>query len=201
VATHYDVLGVTSTATSAEVRQAYRDRARRLHPDAIAGRPASEIAAARRAMQDLNEAWRVLRDPATRAAYDRSLRAPVTRSPSPPVEADDDDWFDRPYPHPVAESGDLTVVIVRALPWVAVLVVLGAIFVFTAYADRGGDESDLVGECISIENAVASQVPCSEPNDGRVMAVVDAQDQCIDATTARVDGGGHWFCLDPETGE
>lgn len=62
--THYEVLGVAPTASTAEVQTAYRAAARRMHPDA--GGTAI-------AMQRVNEAWHVLRDPGRRSAYDRTL--------------------------------------------------------------------------------------------------------------------------------
>lgn len=64
--TYYEVLGVPSRASAAEIRAAYRAAARRRHPDA--GGTAD-------AMQALNQAWHVLGDPGRRAAYDRSLAA------------------------------------------------------------------------------------------------------------------------------
>jgi hypothetical protein len=72
---HYDVLGVTARASSAEVREAYRRKARAHHPDAGGDG---------RAMADLNAAWRVLGDPHRRAAYDRELaRRPAAGAPGP----------------------------------------------------------------------------------------------------------------------
>jgi curved DNA-binding protein CbpA len=62
--THYDVLGVPPHATQAELRAAYRAKARDHHPDA--GGDAAR-------MQALNAAWGVLGDPRRRAAYDREL--------------------------------------------------------------------------------------------------------------------------------
>lgn len=62
--THYEVLGVTRSASTAEIQTAYRAAARRVHPDA--GGTAA-------AMQRVNEAWHVLRDPGRRSAYDRTL--------------------------------------------------------------------------------------------------------------------------------
>ena len=73
--THYDVLGVVHTASTAEIQTAYRAAARRLHPDA-GGNAA--------AMQRLNEAWHVLRDHSRRAAYDSTLAHEV---PTPGPEA------------------------------------------------------------------------------------------------------------------
>jgi hypothetical protein len=60
---HYRTIGVAPTASAGEIRTAYRSAARRLHPDA---------GGSAEAMQRLNMAWDVLRDPGRRAAYDRS---------------------------------------------------------------------------------------------------------------------------------
>jgi hypothetical protein len=82
---HYDVLGVSPTASDDEIRAAYRNAARARHPDA--GGSAAE-------MQRLNAAWQVLRDPGRRAVYDRALAgrdrgidgavAPPARPPGDP---------------------------------------------------------------------------------------------------------------------
>jgi len=73
VTTHYDVLGVDDTAEVAQIKRAYYDRARLYHPDAHIDSPPSIRAEAERAMQALNAAWTVLRQPATRRRYDRQL--------------------------------------------------------------------------------------------------------------------------------
>jgi curved DNA-binding protein CbpA len=197
VATHYDVLGIRASATPAQVRQAYVDKARQLHPDGYGGRPEHEIDAARRAMQDVNEAWRVLREPASRAEYDRSLRepAPTSRQLHPSAH---DEWLDRPYPRHAAEPGDLTVAVVRAVPWIAVLVVLGAIFVFTAFARHDGAGGDgLIGKCVVMLDGKATQRPCDGPNDGRVVGVVREANLCTSSATPNVAAGGKWYCLRP----
>jgi molecular chaperone DnaJ len=194
--THYETLGVRSAASSEQIRKAYYDKARQLHPDGFADQPDAE-AASRRAMQDVNEAWRVLREPASRATYDRALRqrsAPAERPRAVQVATRD---LDRPYPRRAAEPGDLTVALVRAAPWVVVLAVLAAIVVFTAYA-RGGDEShDLVGKCINVTSGMPEEAPCDEPNDGRVVNIVKKQNLCTSGTTARVVAGGQWYCMRP----
>ena len=61
---HYEVLGVSPSASSEQVRAAYRAAARDHHPDA--GGDQSR-------MQAVNAAWQVLGDPVRRAAYDRAL--------------------------------------------------------------------------------------------------------------------------------
>ena len=73
--TYHMVLGITRTETSTGIRAAYRDLARRLHPD-IAGE------AATRAFQELTEAYEVLSDPARRRAYNARL-AVATRPRAP----------------------------------------------------------------------------------------------------------------------
>lgn len=65
----YELLGVSSDAPAAEISRAYRRRARDLHPDA------SDDPAAEHRFRQLVEAYAVLRDPESRAAYDRSLTA------------------------------------------------------------------------------------------------------------------------------
>lgn len=62
---YYKVLGVERGASDDEIKKAYRKLARKHHPDV---NKASDAAAR---MQDINEAYDVLRDPEKRAAYDR----------------------------------------------------------------------------------------------------------------------------------
>ncbi|HYE02048.1 MAG TPA: J domain-containing protein [Phycisphaerales bacterium] len=65
--THYQVLGVLATASAGQIRRAYRDLARRLHPDVNAA------AAAHSAFLRVQAAYEALSDPTRRAEYDRSL--------------------------------------------------------------------------------------------------------------------------------
>ncbi|HLX51343.1 MAG TPA: J domain-containing protein [Streptosporangiaceae bacterium] len=75
----YELLGVSRDASAAEITRAYHRRARALHPDThpgLAGEPAR--------FRELEEAYRVLHDPARRAAYDRELRPPAPSPAAPP---------------------------------------------------------------------------------------------------------------------
>lgn len=210
VATHYDVLGVSSSASLAEVRRAYLDLARTLHPDRTVGSSAREAEQASRRMQEINEAWRVLREPASRAAYDRAVgvvhRPARAASPwAPPRHlADDDDDLDTPFRSAPAEPGDIGVSVVRALPWVAVLFILGVIFVFTAFAGGNDDPrrpGELVGRCISSGSGGGSGVvvvPCQGPNDGQVALVVNRSSLCPEGTTSR-PMEDRYLCVRPVT--
>ncbi len=62
---YYQVLGVERTASDDEIKKAFRRLARRHHPDI------NKAADAAARMQELNEAYEVLRDPEKRAAYDQ----------------------------------------------------------------------------------------------------------------------------------
>lgn len=89
--THYDILGVISSATTADIRRAYLALARRHHPDA-GGDDES--------MRRLNDAYGVLADPRRRRAYDLQLGHVLIGEdpPSPADDRDEDDedrWIDQ----------------------------------------------------------------------------------------------------------
>lgn len=69
----YDVLGVAPTASAAEIKKAYRVKAKETHPDlnASVGGADADVAFKRVA-----QAYEVLRDPHSRALYDLDRRAP-----------------------------------------------------------------------------------------------------------------------------
>jgi hypothetical protein len=63
----YGVLGLTPRASDGEIKAAYRDLAKRLHPDVNAAADAEQR------FTDINRAYEVLGDRAARAAYDRGV--------------------------------------------------------------------------------------------------------------------------------
>jgi len=65
--TYYVILGVSNTESPRGIRAAYRDLAKRLHPD-VAGEQST------RAFQEVTEAYDVLSDPARRRDYNNKLR-------------------------------------------------------------------------------------------------------------------------------
>lgn len=83
--TYYMILGVSSTESPSGIRAAYRDLAKRLHPD-VAGEQAT------RSFQEVSEAYAVLSDPERRRRYNDELRRAedaemvnVRRAPRQPV--------------------------------------------------------------------------------------------------------------------
>ncbi len=63
---YYETLGLTKNASPDEIKRAYRNLARKYHPDV-----ADDKAAAERRFKKINEAYAVLSDPSKRAHYDR----------------------------------------------------------------------------------------------------------------------------------
>ncbi|HXE40879.1 MAG TPA: DnaJ domain-containing protein [Azonexus sp.] len=64
---HYDTLSVDRCASGAEIKRAYRTLAQRFHPDV------TEDADGERKFKDVGEAYRALKRPASRLAYDRRI--------------------------------------------------------------------------------------------------------------------------------
>jgi len=191
VPTHYDVLGVRPTATSEEIRAAYRQRAREAHPDALAGSSAARSNQAD--MAAINAAWRVLSDPGRRAVYDASLRSPnpsagptAARSRVPDI------------PMPVQRGSG------RFPIWPFVLIgVLAVIFIFSAGAlskpsePPAPDNLLFTGSCVRLEaNRDAVEVGCEGPHDATVVTVVNFDVACpTDTETFRDKQGRGYACV------
>ncbi len=196
---HYDTLGVAPDADQATIRSAYRRLARRHHPDSGSSDPA--------AMAAVNEAYRVLREPARRAKYDASLRSAVGStpgsgraagtSPSPPS-------YHRPTRPPVVQVPPGP----ARFPWklVAFMFAVGAaaVLVLAALSEpREPPPADNLlepGSCVELEpNGDAREVVCGNGDAQRVVAaLVPTGDPCPDGTEAHRDRQGRGTaCLEP----
>ncbi|XP_039136481.1 dnaJ homolog subfamily B member 3 [Dioscorea cayenensis subsp. rotundata] len=82
---YYSRLGIRRSASSAEIRAAYRKLALKWHPDKFAKNPTAAVEAKRR-FQRIQEAYSVLSDEGKRSLYDAGV--------FDPFEDDDQDFSD-----------------------------------------------------------------------------------------------------------
>ena len=181
--TLYDELGVRPDATASELRQAYRRRAREVHPDLRQG----DATEAEAAMAKLNVAWMVLSDPDARRRYDLDLSLAGSQARAQRLAEE------RPWEQPAAGSfhggiGDDTAPRPRMRPafWLLLVGVLTVIFVFTAYAaDRPGGspaQGGRPGQCLSAIPKLDTYVPCDQPNVGKLVTEVTPDQPCPPGT-------------------
>jgi hypothetical protein len=195
------VLGVDRSATSAEIRAAYRDLARRLHPDRAASGGGDDGG---RAMASINEAYRVLSDPGRRVVYDRSLDGAPTGHGSAAGSAaarpaDTDDWDGRERPaaprHTVlSPAGPARV------PWklmgVLAIVGSGAVLVSSFFDDPPSVEAPdgllQLGSCVAFEpNGDVREVACAGTAEDVVVEIMVPLDgACPAGTDAHRDRQG-----------
>ncbi len=190
---HYDVLGVSPDAKADAIRRAYLRQARRWHPD----RPSGDS----EQMRAVNEAWEILGDLRSRAAYDRTLaraaprpasprpRASTLRPPSGPTRPSA-----RSSP-PETSSPPLEVVGIR-WRWIslaaAAMVALALVLIFVAASTT--DDSDSTtpitasapvsvsrpepGDCFLFGTTTLITVGCDHPHDGKLVSWVPLGAPC-----------------------
>lgn len=94
---YYAVLGITPTATSTEIKKAYRSLAHQYHPDRVSYGEDNELGVtlaqhyALEKMVEINEAHAVVSDKKKRAAYD-DLRAAPSKPAAAPAEPAASKW-------------------------------------------------------------------------------------------------------------
>jgi hypothetical protein len=194
--THYDVLGVAPSATADQIREAYRRLAREHHPDrtATSGRTGGDVS-----MPAINEAYRVLNDPARRAVYDAALRGAPQRGPAaPPSEsavranAAGSTPTMPTFPSHLGPARFPW----RSVSFFAALAIIGVVVLaqFTEPGEpRGPDGILRVGSCVVIEpNGDAREVLCTDDPtvDLKVAAFVSFSDSCPGGTVAHRDRQG-----------
>jgi molecular chaperone DnaJ len=174
-ATHYTTLGVSRVATQPEIREAYRRLAREKHPD----RQGTQSSVGLDSMADINEAYRVLSDPARRVVYDATLRG--TGSAVPPSggpwgsaagtgRSDDRDDLDRfGAVRDTVHAGHPSHLGPARVPWrmllfCGTLAVTGVVVLaqFNKPGEPAAPDGILrIGDCVAIEpNGDAREVRC-----------------------------------------
>jgi molecular chaperone DnaJ len=164
--THYEVLGVSRDASLSQIRAAFRRLARAHHPDTSTSGSTESLA-------PINEAWRVLGDPALRRAYDRSLEVGAHFEP-------EEMWASTP-------AATLVPPPQSRFPWrfllgmtvVGIGIVLLGVFTYTPSKPGPPDNVLQNGSCVVIEdNGDASEVNCDTDHDGVVESLITADQRC-----------------------
>jgi len=177
--TYYDILGVALTASDTEIRDAYRQRAREVHPDSAARTTANSSAR----MAEISQAWAVLSDPVRRRQYDAvSVIAIKTEISETETRRETEQFVER-----------------AKFPWRFMLVLLfvGIIVVLVLDAmsqpavPAGPDGLLRSGSCIVIDaNLAAVEVRCEDAHDGVVQQLVGFDMACPQDTEAIRDRQG-----------
>ena len=164
--THYQVLGVSVGASADEIRRAYRERMRAVHPD-INVNSANES----QRMTELNIAWKTLSNPQLRRAYDASVFVSNSsfvsnglRNSEPVIS----------YPP-------------ARFPWRGMIIacVVGAVVVLIGHAmtspsaPRPIDQLLTSGSCVNIDSSLSAvEISCTEPHDAVVEQLIALDRSC-----------------------
>ena len=191
--THYSVLGVHAGASQESIREAYRRQAREFHPDRTRG-----SAAGGEKMPAINEAYRVLSDPARRAVYDASLRSgPSTQSgttpsssPSPQEEPGDEAMREWRYQHPEGPAR----IPWRTLTFFSLIAIIGIVVLaqFSEPGEPGAPDGILrTGDCVEVlPNNLVGEVVCTGEGDLVVRQFIAFDRVCSNGWVAYQDRQG-----------
>lgn len=184
---HYDVLGVPTSASAATIRESYRRLARVHHPDQALG-----SAAGGDKMPMINEAYRVLSDPGRRAVYDASRREAPRPAPASSTSARSTEFDEPPaytFQHPEGPA---------RIPWRGLLfcsaIAIIAIIVLAQFSKPSGPpEPDNIlrtGECVEQTTNGAVEVRCTGNGDLVVRQVMAREGVCPGGVQAIPDRQG-----------
>jgi hypothetical protein len=164
--THYQVLGVSVGASADEIRRAYRERMRAVHPD-INVNSANES----QRMTELNIAWKTLSSPQLRRAYDASVFVSNSSFASNGLRNSE----------PVISYAP------ARFPWRGMIIacVVGAVLVLIGHAmtspsvPRPIDQLLTSGSCVNIDSSLSAvEISCTEPHDAVVEQLIALDRSC-----------------------
>ena len=164
--THYQVLGVSVGASTDEIRRAYRERMRAVHPD-INVNSANES----QRMTELNIAWKTLSSPQLRRAYDASTFVSNSSFVNSGLRNSE----------PVISYAP------ARFPWRGMIIacVVGAVLVLIGHAmtspsaPRPIDQLLTSGSCVNIDSSLSAvEISCTEPHDAVVEQLIALDRSC-----------------------
>lgn len=191
-----------------DIKTAYREKARRVHPDRVAKENEQW---ALQEMAALNVAWSVLSDPTRRRVYDESLQQGSTTNSSKATTSstDNESAFERDRLSQLFAQRPLNTSPAR-FPWrsMSVIAIIGVVAVLLVgiFSDPGDeappDQLLQAGSCVSIEpDQSVREVLCSGEHDGVVRQLIGFDMTCPGETQPYRDRQGMGTaCVDPVIG-
>ena len=172
---YYEVLGVTPTASIEQIRAAYRDKVRIIHPDsAVAASPTASLQ-----MTEVVRAWSTLSNPLLRRAYDEDL-----------FDADDDLESILFPPTPIVR-GNFPKGLIGWILAIGITVVLVLNVLSDPIAPAKPDGLLQSGSCVVIDaNKLAVEVGCEDDHYGVVRQLIGFDMTCPSDTEAIRDRQG-----------
>ncbi|MEY3557412.1 MAG: hypothetical protein RL374_118 [Actinomycetota bacterium] len=164
--THYQVLGVSAGASTDEIRRAYRERMRAIHPD-VNEKSANDS----QRMTEINLAWKTLSSPQSRRAYDSSVFVSNSSFVSSGLR----------------NAEPLISYAPARFPWKGMIIasVVGAVLVLIAHAftspgmPRPIDQLLSAGSCVNIDSSLSAvETSCTEPHDAVVEQLIAIDRSC-----------------------
>ena len=187
---YYAVLGVVPTASTEEIRAAYRDKVRMIHPDsAIITSPTASLE-----MVEVVQAWSTLSDSALRHAYDAGLLGTKNDvDQDADLDADEFDDFseDTPFPPTPIIRGQFPK---RLIGWslaIGVMSVLVLDVMSGPVVPAKPDGLLQAGSCVVVDsNKLAVEVGCEVDHYGVVKQLIGFDMTCPSDTESIRDRQG-----------
>jgi curved DNA-binding protein CbpA len=171
---YYEVLGATPTASIEQIRAAYRDKVRIIHPDsAVVASPTASLQ-----MAEVVRAWSTLSDPILRRAYDEEL-------------FDAQSELDESFPPTPIERGNFPKGLIG---WILAIGIAGVLVlnVLSDPIDPAKPDGLLQsGSCVVVDtNKLAVEVGCEVDHYGVVRQLIGFDMTCPSDTEAIRDRQG-----------
>ena len=164
--THYQVLGVSAGASTDDIRRAYRERMRAIHPD-VNEKSANDS----QRMTEINLAWKTLSSPQLRRAYDAS------------VFVSNSSFVGTGF----RNSEPVISYTPARFPWRGMLIatVIAAVLVLVSHAltspsePRPIDQLLSSGSCVNIDSSLSAvEISCTQPHDAVVEQLIAFDRTC-----------------------
>ena len=210
----YQILGVSESATLAQIRSAYLAKARKLHPDNFQNSSDLELAKSEESMRQINQAWSALSNNVRRANYDKKLQnGKEDRTSRNTVSwASSQEWEPKTEPpkqtrrYATEEEMKLTWFAKLVKPLPLFLILIGGVVAIVIIASLGiGNNSDSTrsvpvptGVPISCMDIVPGsrgvEVQCGN-HDAVIWSSVPAGQSCPNGLNQISNGRGGLFCF------